>query len=662
MAGITIIAPRGERPRLDAQLLDPNLASAAVNCKLVAGRLDPLRAPVLAYQSQLQGRIARLFHYQHNEARYWLTWATPVDVVRSPVAGDTLGRLYWTGEGEPRYTTFSAGIQGSGGPWPAASFALGVPAPAAAPAVAVSGGSLAAVNRSWVYTYRTALGEESGPSLPVLASGAPDGTWTISNLETGPAQSGAIVSIAVSAGVALAELASTRHLERGTRITVAGTSGLASIDATHTITRVVDGTRVEFAFPTAGNATGGAWSRAAPWNTAGMTKRIYRTEGAATTDYYLAAEIPVAQTSVALTNPSVGIALPTLENDPPPPNLHSLIALPNGALAALSGNLLCFSEIGQPHNWPNAYRYGFPATGIALGAVGNNVVILTDGTPFLATATVPAAVSLAPIETFAPCVSKASVVDIGSGILYASHDGLYLAQAGPVALITQQLYSKTTWERLRPTTFAACHHQGTYFARHQRLDGADQIFSLDTREPDSTVQIDDQPDAWCSSPWDGHLYFAKGSAIYQWDANTLQAKTLFWQSKEFVLPNAQNMGAAQVYAEFAQLAPPNEAALLSNQAALLAPLLIEGAIGSGPINSLAIATSALVDTSPPVTNTAEFTLCDDQGIVFTKVLRDNKPFKLRSGFKSDRYCVRINSTVPIRRIAFGNTMRDLKSQ
>lgn len=121
---------------------------------------------------------------------YWFAWPEAVDAVKGPIAGDTFYRTYFTGTGQPQMTYDPVAIQG-GGPYPAVSYDLGVPAPAHAPVVTVSGPApddpADYVSRTYAYTYVSELEEEGAPSpASVVVKVGPEQTVSVIGMDTGP--------------------------------------------------------------------------------------------------------------------------------------------------------------------------------------------------------------------------------------------------------------------------------------------------------------------------------------------------------------------------------------------------------------------------------------------------------------------------------------------
>jgi len=123
---------------------------------------------------------------------YFFHWLEDVDVSRGTVAGDSLERTYYTGDGAPKMTYSPIAITGGGASYPLNSYLLGIPAPELAITVTPgSGGGCDAANQittAYVYTYVSGNGEEGPPSPPsALVTYCPGQTLDLSTMSTGPA-------------------------------------------------------------------------------------------------------------------------------------------------------------------------------------------------------------------------------------------------------------------------------------------------------------------------------------------------------------------------------------------------------------------------------------------------------------------------------------------
>lgn len=143
MAGFKLAGFRGTRPRLSARLLEPGEAQTAHEVRLGSGDLEALNNPTTL--TALGFSSPETLYYYAPDAQ-WLQWRVDVDVARSPLAGDTLKRLYFTGApdsagaettpGRPKYTWQGETGSGSQATQPPRTWRyLGVPAPTVAPTV-----------------------------------------------------------------------------------------------------------------------------------------------------------------------------------------------------------------------------------------------------------------------------------------------------------------------------------------------------------------------------------------------------------------------------------------------------------------------------------------------------------------------------------------------
>lgn len=671
MTGIAITAFRGAVPRTSDRLLQPNQATQALNCKITSGRLDPLKGLGLVHTSDLAGTIATMYRYRHLGVDNWLVWDRVVDVTRSPVAQDSLGRFFYTGDGEPRMSTYADAITG-GGPYPAAWYVLGVTPPVTAMSIAVVGGAAADESRGYVYTFVTQYGEESGPSPATLKTGKPDGSWNITLMDAAPPNSGTI-SNAVAATPLPNQVTVTLNTVFGLaaheEVTFAGVSGMTSLNGTFPLVSVDSATNtVVVELTTAQVYAGGAdtWTRVAPHNTTGMVKRIYRTIGT-NTDYKFVAEIAVADTAYSDTIPSATVSLnngiPTLDTLVPLKNLHSLVLLANGALAGAAGNQLCLSEAGKPYSWPLAYRYTIPFNIVALVPAGNSVIIMTDGFPYAADTTVPEAATpfKIPGDTFSPCVSKQGVVDIGSGAMYPSRDGLYVAITSGARNITELLYTEEEWRLLMPATFKAAFYDSRYYAQHESPgDELSAMFMLHTKEADSTLSFSERVDAIYTNPLDSRLYVAKANLVYQWDEDDNNRYLSYWESKENQLARPVNLSVAQVHARYSDIRPVNNTILNANTALLADVNDVNGEIACAEVAVYEIAGSALLPVPAETQGSVQFTLVRDGKPVFTKQVLSSEPFRLPGDKKSDLYAVQITSSIPVFSVNMAQGMNELR--
>lgn len=668
MAAITIKAFRGQVPRVSERLLEPNRAKRAMNCKITSGRLDPLRGLGLELTSAMTA-IKSIFRYRawngNSYTEQWFTWQSDVDAVLSPIANDPLARAYFTSEDfEPRMTTAEAALT-SGSTYPVAWFALGVFAPTVKPTVTVSGGSGTQEARTYVYTYVTPLGEESAPSpASDLVTSFINGTWTVSALQTAPPNSGSVsaaASIAPANTQVRVTLNSVFGLEAGDIITFSGVAGMTDLNKSHRIVSIdAANVRVVVDLVTAQTYTsGGSWSKSAPHNTTGMTKRIYRSAGTVA-DFLFVAEIPVATTSYvdAVATANLGESVPTDGFYTPPKNLTCLISLPNGCLVGLAGNELCFSEPSKPYAWPDQNRYSFSGRGVALVPAGSSVIVLTESSPILFSGSDPSGMSPAVMETYAPCVSKRGVANIGGGCIYPSFDGLWIAGPGSVQKVTTNLYRIEEWSKLNPSTMVADFYDGQYYCRYIANDES-RILVFNLGDRDSIVEVDESADYLYRNEYDGRLYIVKNDKVYSWDANEGLFYETDWQSVDVQLGRPINFSVAQVHADFAESRPVDTGQIAANEALMLDADAVGGFICGDEILAIEVGGSRIVPVNDAGQRRVQITLYNGSTAVFTKEVDSVKPFRLPAGYRTEVVSIGVNASSPTYSVSIAESFREL---
>jgi len=182
----------GTVPRTGPTQIEANQAQLARNVKLQSRELRSWSLPVLEY-TPTTPNVQTIYHIDSPSGeKYWLEWATDVDVVQGPVADVDEFRYYYTGDGLPKKTNYALATTSGAGtrPYPDAFLFMGVPAPTTAPTLAPSSTSPTVETRAYVYTNVSSFGsvkEESGPSpaatVTVTNTGA---TVTVSGFSAAP--------------------------------------------------------------------------------------------------------------------------------------------------------------------------------------------------------------------------------------------------------------------------------------------------------------------------------------------------------------------------------------------------------------------------------------------------------------------------------------------
>lgn len=322
------------------------------------------------------------------------------------------------------------------------------------------------------------------------------------------------------------------------------------------------------------------------------------------------------------------------EYNPPPDDLEGLTTIQNNILAGFVGNQLYFSELGLPHAWPRSYIETIEHDIVGLSTISGSLLVLTESYPYLVTGSDPANMSVARIDVQYPCLNRKSIVNMGYGVVYSSHDGLamYSPSAGP-QVITKFLYNNDTWETdLDPNTVIAEYYGENYFASHSA--GA-FVFEQDSQVGGFFVDTDVTFTASFFDTVGGKLYFCAGTSgdVYLWDDLAQPSKTMTWKSKTLKTADMINLGAARVIADYATVTSTWDQDTRQWEAAL---------------------------TNWNSADDITFKLWVDKQLEFTATIGDDTVFRMPSGYRSDTFEVSVESNVRVRAIHLAQTPTGLK--
>ena len=327
--------------------------------------------------------------------------------------------------------------------------------------------------------------------------------------------------------------------------------------------------------------------------------------------------------------------LATDNYDAPPEDLQGLTAIQNNILCGFVGNTLFFSEPGRPHAWPAAYAVNLEHNVVGIAAISGSSLVTTDSYPYIVSGSDPAnGMSTARIDANFPCLNKNSIVTMGYGIVYSTHDGLavYSPSSG-AGIITKLLYNNDTWQSsINPKTVVAEYYGDNYFASHST--GA-FIFEQDAKVGGFFVDADYSFSASFYDSIDGIVYYVSGTNgdIYEWDNLAQPAVTQEWKSKVIVTKDMINLGAARVVADYSVVTETWDSEVQQWNAVL-----------------------TNWDTSDEIT----FRMWVDKQLVFTTTVNDSNGFRLPTGYRTDTFEVGVEGNIRVRAIHLAETMLGLR--
>ena len=370
--------------------------------------------------------------------------------------------------------------------------------------------------------------------------------------------------------------------------------------------------------------------------------------------------------------------------DEPPINLQGIKVANNNILMGFFDNQLCFSEVGKPHAWPIKYRITFDADIVAIEAVSGYIIILTEAYPYAASGNDPSTMTVARVDTLYPCLSKRSVVNMGYGVVYATHGGLavYSLSKG-VELVTKLIHDWDTWEdELTPSEVVGHLYNGKYFGSHS---GNSFIFERDEKTGGYFMTVNTTFTAAWTDQITNKMYYITDTTgdIYQWDDRTQPLTPMEWKSKTIVLKEYMNIGAARVIADYDTpqteidaINAYNTAATAYNvlrwaEAAQLGTLngptdyMVSGARveNSGAINGCMVVNGDCITRMPKSSGLylcVTFKLWVDKVLVFQGNVCSDKIFRLPSGYRADTFEVSVSGAARVRAIHLGETPYGLR--
>lgn len=645
----------GMLPKISPRLLPETAAYSAQNVKLQSGELRPINGPRLTYLPDKTMPPQTIYRARNGTVAYgWFSWPTDVDVVRAPLSIEVESRFYWTGDGEPRFARYSDAVSGGGDNYPYAFFALGIPTPTVKPSVAPTGGTGSNVTRFYCYTFFSQFGEESAPSpLSDETINKIDATWAISGMVAFPTSGNSGTAVFSAGETTFTNSASApTWLRVGDEIVISGqTVKVTAVPAAHQ-------------FKVAGDYSAAlSWARKAPWNTTGMKRRLYRTTG--TTGAFQLVHDDVGTTyNDTLTDAQImGDELLSADWELPPVGLKGLCVHSSGALFAFVGNQLYATEPYQPHAWQRVTSTDYPIVGIA--AFGSDVAIATEGNPYVVSGVEPASMTPEKIDGMYPCVSKRSVVSVGAGAIYASNHGLIYIGQGGIKVLTEDFYTRDEWQPLYPASMVSEYTNGRLYVAYRTLLGESGILFFDGA---LHLSYGLDVDELYADQTSGELYIGTEEGISLFDSPISYPLVANWRSRDVVLPTPVNLGAAKIDfkvaidpATLAALIEQRETAIANNEA-LLAAGGFFGAMNFAAYNELGVNDSIAYYVPPiPPSNEIQFVLRDGEDVIFQKVVRDTKAFKLPAGMKYDTVSVEVSGQGTVYEIRLAETMSGLKA-
>lgn len=247
----------------------------------------------------------------------------------------------------------------------------------------------------------------------------------------------------------------------------------------------------------------------------------------------------------------LGEVIPTTTWAEPPAGLRGMVGMPNGIMAGFVGNTVSFCEPYIPYAWPVEYQVTTEYPIVGMGVFGQTLFVGTTGNPYFISGSDSASMSAVKMESNQACASARSIAPVQGGVLYASPDGLCVADPSGVKVVSHGLYTREDWQALTPSSMFAVEHEGVYYLFYNNGTKGCLAFDMAAKK---LGRVELQADAAYSELVSDTLYVTNGAAILAaFSGSTRRAGK--WKSAKLVLPAQVGFAWLKVYGEQASGTP-----------------------------------------------------------------------------------------------------------
>jgi hypothetical protein len=275
--------------------------------------------------------------------------------------------------------------------------------------------------------------------------------------------------------------------------------------------------------------------------------RVYRTvTGVETVAYFFVADVPWGQNEFLddLTNTRVALNRTLANvNDNLPFGYMGVRQHPSGALVAFKGNTLRLSVPYMPHAWPDDFALAFTDTIVAVEVFGQDLFVMTDGAFYTVYGPTPDNLGVAKYPGRFPCLNYRSVVATPEGVMFATADGVALANGGSPTIWSSSVVSRSQWRRAFSDVTSAVFHDGCYIA----TVGDQRGVLFDVRDGGTMTELELPVRVTLDADrYTGVTWALADANVFEWDPATGPVLPYRWRSKEFVTSLPQHISHVEV--------------------------------------------------------------------------------------------------------------------
>lgn len=276
--------------------------------------------------------------------------------------------------------------------------------------------------------------------------------------------------------------------------------------------------------------------------------RLYRANrGSESTTFQLVdtVDLPALKYEDKKAAEELGEVCPTVTWDEPPKGLKGLVGMPNGIMAGFVGNTVWFCEPYVPYAWPVSYRVTVEHDVVGLGVFGQTLFVGTKGSPYFISGADSASMSAQKLESQQSCSSRRSIVLVQGGVLFASPDGLCVADSSGIQVASAGLFTREEWQKLDPVSMFAAQHENIYYLWHGGSEPGCLTFDLSSKK---LGHLDLTATAAFDDLLTDTLYVVSGTKILAVYGGTTR-RTGKWKSKLVTMPQQVGLAWIKVYGD-----------------------------------------------------------------------------------------------------------------
>lgn len=251
-----------------------------------------------------------------------------------------------------------------------------------------------------------------------------------------------------------------------------------------------------------------------------------------------------------------GEVMPTITN--PHNKVEGICPSPGGYAiwCTCSPKTVRFSD-GAPNNFPNEYAYEVEYEIVGLASIGNSVVVLTKGNPFIITGTTPDAMIVTKLSAMQACISRKSICVADGAVYYVSKDGICMITEGSMSVnvVTSSYFTKRDWDKIVSEDIILCSYDNVIYMWNPNVPDISYSFSF-LDKLSGIVTFNERTNAVVVDPVSDKMYFIKQTgeselaqySIVAWEESNIN-KTMIWRSKRIQIEKPLNLSSTQIYAD-----------------------------------------------------------------------------------------------------------------